>query len=215
MNGENKKNLFDKAVDYFTGFAEIAENRLKKLTGKREPKNTRQSFWAGLPRVIRYSTTAFIVLVVAVSVAYLTRYTPSTPLKQPIPFSHRFHVQTKNLSCPFCHTSVRKSAEAGIPPVEKCLLCHNVIAPNYQPISLIHDYWNSRKPVPWRRVNRVPRFTRFSHQPHISRGIDCGRCHGNVKGMDIVYAAQRFDMNFCITCHWRYNAPVTCYRCHY
>ena len=37
---------------------------------------------------------------------------------QPIPFSHRFHVGTKNLSCVFCHSGVLKTERAGVPPIE-------------------------------------------------------------------------------------------------
>ncbi len=35
---------------------------------------------------------------------------------QPVPFSHKHHVEGLGLQCQYCHTSVEKSSYAGIPP---------------------------------------------------------------------------------------------------
>ena len=76
-----------------------------------------------------------------------------------------------------------QSTNPGLPPVEKCLLCHNVIATKFEPISRIHEYYNAGKPIPWVRVSGVPDFVHFSHQSHLAKGIDCGalprRCRAN------------------------------------
>jgi hypothetical protein len=135
--------------------------------------------------------------------------------EQPIPFSHRIHVSTKNLNCFFCHPNATNSSNPGMPPVEKCLLCHNVIAPKFEPISLIHKYNSEGKGIPWKRVNQVPDFVHFSHQPHLAQGFDCSRCHGNVKEMDRISQAHVFNMDFCVTCHKQNKASVSCVTCHY
>lgn len=168
-----------------------------------------------IPRWVRRMFLAGGFLAVALLAAIFARYIkPPTP-KQPIPFSHRFHVQTKGLQCMFCHNSAPRSSVASLPAVDKCLLCHDVIVPRFWPIKRLHDYYNTGKPVPWRWVNRVPDYVRFSHEAHITERIDCGHCHGDVAAMDRVQAAHRFDMNFCITCHWRRNVSTSCFRCHY
>ena len=149
------------------------------------------------------------------TVAVFARYVPQSTPAQPIPFSHRIHVSIKKLNCFFCHSSATKSANAGIPPVEKCLLCHNVIASNFWPIAKIKEYARQGKSIPWVRVNRVPDFVHFSHQPHLARRVDCSYCHDNVSQMDRIKPVNKFDMNYCVTCHWRRNASSDCITCHY
>ncbi|MDO8683399.1 MAG: cytochrome c3 family protein [Armatimonadota bacterium] len=134
---------------------------------------------------------------------------------QPIPFSHNLHVTSKKLNCFFCHPYATESSNAGMPPVEKCLLCHNVIAAQWEPIAKIHKYKRMGKGIPWVRVNKVPDFTHFSHQAHLAREFDCGVCHGNVAEMDRVYQANKFTMGFCVDCHKENNASIDCYTCHY
>lgn len=156
----------------------------------------------------------FIALIIAISATAKVRSMNPGP-EQPIPFSHRIHAGTKDLNCFFCHPNATESANPGMPPVEKCLLCHNVIAVDFPPIKKIRTYYGKKEGIPWQRVNRVPDFVHFSHQIHLARGFDCGRCHGNVKAMDRVYQANVFNMDFCVTCHKNNNGPTTCFVCHY
>ncbi len=51
--------------------------------------------------------------------------------QQPIPFSHNVHNGIKEIQCQFCHPYVAYSNFPGIPPVEKCLYCHNFIIPKF------------------------------------------------------------------------------------
>src|ERR1700729_2058017 len=46
---------------------------------------------------------------------------------QPIPFSHKHHVEGLGLQCQYCHTTVEKSSYAGIPPTKTCINCHSQI----------------------------------------------------------------------------------------
>ncbi len=60
------------------------------------------------------------------------------PLEQPVPFSHKHHVYGLGLDCRFCHTTVEKSAFAGMPATEICMTCHSQIwkdAPLLAPVS--------------------------------------------------------------------------------
>ena len=45
---------------------------------------------------------------------------------QPVPFSHKHHVQGLGLQCQYCHVTVEKSSYAGIPPTKTCMNCHSV-----------------------------------------------------------------------------------------
>lgn len=156
-----------------------------------------------------------IVLVVAVGTGVALAPLYDIPV-QPIPFSHRIHVESKQISCFFCHHTAARSSNAAIPSVDKCLLCHSVVATQFPPIRRITEYYDRGEPIPWVRVNKVPEFVRFSHQPHITQRTDCGKCHGNVRAMDRVRQPNHaFSMNFCVNCHWERNAPSDCTTCHY
>ena len=166
----------------------------------------------------RLTQLVFILTLTALAIIltatmYAERFDPGPA--QPIPFSHRIHARNKQISCFFCHPHAWNSSNAGIPPVDKCLLCHNVIATNFAPIRKISTYNARKKGIPWVRVVDLPDHVHFSHQAHIAGGQDCGECHGNVKAMDRVKLAKTIDMNLCITCHKKNKISVDCYLCHY
>ncbi len=135
--------------------------------------------------------------------------------EQPIPISHRVHASTRQISCLFCHDTADRSADAGMPGTEKCLLCHHIIIHNFAPIQKIHEYNERNEAVPWVRVYRLPAYVRFNHQMHLAGGIDCSHCHGDVKRMDRIRQVQKINMGFCIDCHRTEQAPVDCWFCHY
>ncbi|MEO7298627.1 MAG: cytochrome c3 family protein [Verrucomicrobiota bacterium] len=49
------------------------------------------------------------------------------PQAQPVPFSHQHHVAGLGIDCRYCHTSVEKSAFAGMPPTDTCMTCHSQV----------------------------------------------------------------------------------------
>ena len=67
----------------------------------------------------------------------------------------------------------------------------------------------------------LPDFVHFSHQAHLTnttkwgKRFDCGDCHGNVKAMDRIRVVNKFDMKFCVDCHWKNGFSGYCYTCHY
>jgi hypothetical protein len=104
--------------------------------------------------------------------------------KQPIPFSHQLHAGVKEIQCQFCHPYVGYSIHPGIPPVEKCLYCHNYIISKHPEILKEHRYLNTNRPVPWVKVNYLAEHVVFNHQRHIRNEIECQECHGEVQKKD-------------------------------
>ena len=134
--------------------------------------------------------------------------------EQPIPFSHRLHVGIKEIQCRFCHPYVDRSNFPGIPPVEKCLYCHKYIIPDHPQIKKVHRYFNTRTPLPWRKVNYLAEHVFFNHQRHIKKEIACQECHGAVETMDRLKDVN-FKMGFCIACHKERKANMDCWlACH-
>ncbi len=133
---------------------------------------------------------------------------------QPIPFSHRLHAGHKDIDCRFCHSYVDRSIHPGIPPVEKCLYCHNHIITNHPEIRKEHNYFNTNTPTPWKKVFYVPEHVVFNHERHIKREVQCTSCHGDVAAVDRL-KSHSFKMGFCIACHKKEKANLGCWlSCH-
>jgi len=148
---------------------------------------------------------------------------------QPIPFSHRLHVETtpgKDIDCRFCHTGVHQSQTAGIPPVETCLFCHSNIITEHEEIRLLQSYADGDLPLDWVRVFEVPDHVYFPHRIHTGEvaelpgwedaegGAVCTNCHGPIDQMDRIYEYNDFQMQFCLDCHRTRGAAADCLTCH-
>ena len=134
--------------------------------------------------------------------------------EQPIPFSHRVHAGVKTIQCQFCHPYVERSIHPGLPPVEKCLHCHNYIIANHWWIQEEHRYYDTQTPTPWVKANFLAEHVLFNHQRHIKKEIQCQQCHGAIENLDRI-RGRYFYMEFCIQCHREKKANLDCWlACH-
>ncbi len=143
-----------------------------------------------------------IVVVIVLVGAYFLFFAPKTQAatEQPLAFNHQAMVQV-GIQCLFCHTEARRSPAAGIPSVERCIGCHKTISTDLPVIETVTGYWNRQEPIPWVRVNQLPRFVFFSHQVHIAAGRNCEECHGDVGHMSVDQPVLTMDMGWCLRCH--------------
>jgi hypothetical protein len=144
-----------------------------------------------------------VVLIVAVGVVvaiFVTRARLLASPEQPIAYSHQTHVEA-GIQCLYCHTQATRSIIAGIPSVERCMGCHQVVATEDESVQQLVGYWERGEAIPWARVNHQPDFVYFSHRPHIGAGINCETCHGDVGSMDQARPVLRMDMGWCLECH--------------
>jgi hypothetical protein len=163
------------------------------------------------PILLLASSAAMVIAFI-----YFFYFTPGKKIgvEQPIPFSHRVHVGVKEIQCQFCHPYVGRSTHPGLPPVEKCLYCHNHIIANHPQILKEHRYYNTRTPTPWKKANYLAEHVLFNHQRHIRKEIDCKECHGEIETMDRI-TGRYFYMEFCIKCHREKKANLGCWlACH-
>jgi cytochrome c2 len=145
---------------------------------------------------------------------------------QPIHYSHRIHAGSNGIDCKYCHSSARVSKHAGIPSLNVCMNCHKSIAqvsdttatPEYSKafydgeIGKLYEavgwdvtsqkYTGKTKPVKWVRIHNLPDFVYFNHSQHVAvAGIECQKCHGEVKTYEIQKQFAPLTMGWCINCH--------------
>ncbi len=135
--------------------------------------------------------------------------------EQPIPFSHKIHIEKAKLECQYCHSGVAKSPFATIPSVELCMGCHNFVRTETPAIQLLKKHFDEKRPVEWEPVNHLPEHAVFNHERHIKGGIGCQSCHGQVQKMDVVEKVSSLKMGFCVSCHRDKGASIDCGVCHH
>jgi hypothetical protein len=114
------------------------------------------------------------------------------------PFNHQKHAPLK-LKCVSCHKDAGQADRAGFPALGQCKACHVDMAERKIPLQIVHE---------------LPDFVFFSHGKHTAAKIECGSCHGNVAGQDVVAVQQPLKMKWCVDCHKQNKAAVRCNSCH-
>lgn len=124
-----------------------------------------------------------------------------TPVEQPVPFSHKHHVYGLGIDCRYCHTTVEKSAFAGVPPTETCMTCHSQVWKDAPLLAPVRESFNERNRLSWNRVHDTPDFVFFNHGIHIAKGIGCVTCHGQLDQMPLTWQSHELYMKWCLDCH--------------
>lgn len=152
--------------------------------------------------LVSFFVVGEIVYVEAKALGRQEGYSPD----QPVWFSHKVHAGQNKIDCLYCHSSAMQSKSAGIPSVDVCMNCHNVVKngkkTGTEEIAKVLDAWNSGKPIEWVRVHNLPDHVWFSHAQHVNAGKrECHECHGQVETMDRIVQVQNLGMGWCIGCH--------------
>jgi len=121
--------------------------------------------------------------------------------QQPVQFSHKHHVGDDGIDCRYCHTGVESSATAGIPPTKTCMNCHSVLFNNVGYLEPVRESYRTDKSIDWVRVHRLADFVYFNHSIHVSKGVGCTTCHGQVNQMPLMFQASPLNMEWCLDCH--------------
>jgi hypothetical protein len=158
-------------------------------------------------RIARGALVVALVLVLGVPVALMVWVrTPAVTeqgrrVVQPVQFDHRIHAADLQIDCRYCHYTVDRAATAGLPATETCVPCHKSVWLAGAPFTPVRQSLARSKPIPWRRVNRLPDFVFFNHAIHLKGGIACESCHGRVDRMAMVEQAKPLKMGWCLDCH--------------
>jgi len=165
-----------------------------------------QIFHPSTNTISKLSIVAVVVLLPLLGVAgYAWNMTYglnlNTPLDQPVPFSHKHHVSDDGIDCRYCHTSVEKSAFAGLPSTETCMTCHSQIWNDSPLLEPVRRSFLTGTPIRWERVHDVPDFVYFNHSIHVKKGIGCFSCHGDINEQPITMKRKDLSMGWCLQCH--------------
>jgi hypothetical protein len=153
---------------------------------------------------IRIPLILFVAAVSFVLTFYISRperdgvgYAPVQPIK----YSHKLHAGELKIDCQYCHTGVTKGRHALVPATNICMNCHTLAVKDKPEIIKLTQYYNGNKPIPWKRIHKVPEYAYFDHSVHVNKGIDCESCHGNLREMEVVKQIKPFTMTACLECH--------------
>jgi hypothetical protein len=126
--------------------------------------------------------------------------------KQPVPYSHRFHVGQLGIDCRYCHVNVERSAVAMVPPTQTCMNCHSVIKTESARLAPIRESWKTGQAMEWVRVHKLPDFAYFDHSAHVGAkdkgvGVGCVEFLGRIDQMEVVRMVKPLSMGWCLECH--------------
>ena len=127
--------------------------------------------------------------------------------EQPIPFSHKIMAGDFKIPCLYCHTGADKSKHALVPSMNVCMNCHSAVKPDSPYIQKLKQVYAEGKTFEWVRVHELPDFVFFSHERHVSKGVQCESCHGDVKKMERIVQVQPLTMGWCLDCHKGVTTP--------
>lgn len=145
-------------------------------------------------------STLLFVMLIGYMFASEPKYVGYKP-DQPINFSHKIHSNELQIDCQFCHVGVEKGKHAVIPDTATCIKCHQNVASDSVDIQYLRQAYKEGTPIRWTKVYDLPDHVRFTHMPHVSIGLDCKECHGDVAMMDKVEVTAPFNMGWCVGCH--------------
>ncbi|MEX2363088.1 MAG: cytochrome c3 family protein [Balneolaceae bacterium] len=131
--------------------------------------------------------------------------------EQPVPYSHKLHVDQLGLDCQYCHTDVFESKVANIPATQTCMNCHSQIQTQSEDLALVRQSWETGEAIEWIKVHNLPDYAFFNHSAHVNVGVGCESCHGRVDKMEVVYQEEPLSMGWCLDCHRepeKYVRPV-------
>jgi len=121
--------------------------------------------------------------------------------EQPIQFSHRHHAGELGIDCRYCHTTVERTASAGMPATQTCMNCHAQIWVESPMLEPVRASYRTDTSIRWARVHDLPDYVYFNHSIHVQKGIGCATCHGRVDRMNLTWQEASLQMEWCLDCH--------------
>ncbi|MFN7133034.1 MAG: cytochrome c3 family protein [Myxococcales bacterium] len=120
---------------------------------------------------------------------------------QPVPFSHALHAGEHQIACLYCHSDAERSRHAGVPSPSICMNCHTQVKKDSPLLAPVRDALATGRPLEWVKVHRLPDHAFFDHANHVTAGVRCQSCHGEVETMVRMRQVETMTMGWCLSCH--------------
>ncbi len=139
---------------------------------------------------------------------------PPAP-EQPLPYSHRQHLDLGLLDCSDCHVKPDPGFAMTFPDTVICMSCHETMPAGADGAKRLAAFAAEGRPIPWVRVYELPDYVYWSHDSHLAAGITCTDCHGPVAERDVMRRETNVaSKNGCLTCHETRQVFSDCGDCH-
>jgi hypothetical protein len=175
-----------------------------------------------LPRRAVVTAVVLSIAVGAFTFAFFItrRLSAPAPITQPILFNHALHVTGKpQLACRDCHPGAERETHAGLPPLERCLLCHMKPQSTSPKEKVVRELAVQGGDFHWTPVSQNAGHVHFSHRAHVSLArMPCASCHRDVAHWTAPPATAEptlKSMDACVTCHRERGASTDCRVCHH
>jgi hypothetical protein len=119
---------------------------------------------------------------------------------QPVPFSHKHHVEGLGLQCQYCH--VGGEVELRGHSADQDL--HELPCADLDQRSCWSRCGRAGRrgaSIQWTKVHDLPDYVYFNHEIHVNKGMGCASCHGRVDEMPLMYQQNTLQMEWCLNCH--------------
>ena len=157
---------------------------------------------------------AGVAILVAASVVGTEAQSTAKGPQQPVPFSHKTHAGLMQLACKQCHPNPDPGESMTIAATAVCMKCHASVKPESPAIRLLAAAAAAKREIAWKRVYEIPGYVRFSHRSHLTAGVKCQACHGQVAERDRLYREGDISMDGCMNCHISQGVNIDCTFCH-
>lgn len=130
----------------------------------------------------------------------------------PFTFNHKVHLD-EGLECASCHAGAESTDQPGMPAPAGCALCHQEIDANKgadRQVASLFDGENYRAT----RSNHLDGEKLFSHQKHVTKGLECKVCHVGIEESTGITARRSITMDTCQDCHTEQKVQNECATCH-
>ncbi len=158
------------------------------------------------PTVAQYAAATALE---AGAVTHAAAITPTNPDL----FSHQRHAALK-IECAHCHKTAASSERAGFPQASVCMTCHSSTAPNQAASQKVVALPRTQVITPIAPAYRLPDFVFLRHSQHLSKGVACTTCHGDLWTQDRIQPVMEMKMKACMDCHRTNHATLVCTACH-
>jgi hypothetical protein len=134
--------------------------------------------------------------------------------EQPIPFSHQLHGRQRPSIATIATPMWGVRIHPGLPPVEKCLHCHNYIIANHPQIQKNTTTTTATHPRRGLRYINWPNMCCSTTSAISEKKSPANPATDEVQQMDRL-KGKRFYMGFCIECHREKKVNLGCWlACH-